>query len=297
MALIIRITAILIILCVIISAGKPLLADDGDGIFYQEKKTGWWWYQDPKPEIKNNEDEKLSLKPVKVVPSIAGIPDETLWNLHPDQFQELLLELQKKAVQNPSESKMADYTRMLDMARRKSVIFANANMLYVQQHPEYDVAAADPITTPGRVATTKQTTQEIEDKIKWAAGNYGIIYFYSPQCQYCEAQTPILKYFTEKYQWEIQPYDTKIDSRVAETFNVTVTPAIIVVGRKNGEYLIVSSGVISLPDMEERIYRGVRLLQGETSVENYSTYDYQKGGVLDPKSIFKNKQEGDYEKK
>lgn len=289
MALIIRINAILIILCLIISAGRPALADDNDVNFYKEKKTGWWWYQDPKPEIKNKEEEKFNLKPVKIVPSITGIPDETLWNLHPDQFQELLLELQKKAVQNPTESTMADYTRMLDMARRKSVIFANASMLFVQQHPEYDVAAADPITTPGRVATTKQTAQDIEDKINWAAGNYGIIYFYSPECQYCEAQTPILKYFVDKYKWEIQPYDTKTDSKVAEAFNVTVTPTILIVGRKNGEYLIVSSGVISLPDMEERIYRGIRLLEGETSVENYSTYDYQTGGALDPRSIFKNK--------
>jgi conjugal transfer pilus assembly protein TraF len=289
MALIIRINAILIILCLIISAGRPALADDNDVNFYKEKKTGWWWYQDPKPEIKNKEEDKFNLKPVKIMPSITGIPDETLWNLHPDQFQELLLELQKKAVQNPTESTMADYTRMLDMARRKSVVFANASMLYVQQHPEYDVAAADPITTPGRVATTKQTAQDIEDKINWAAGNYGIIYFYSPECQYCEAQTPILKYFVDKYKWEIQPYDTKTDSKVAEAFNVTVTPTILIVGRKNGEYLIVSSGVISLPDMEERIYRGIRLLEGETSVENYSTYDYQTGGALDPRSIFKNK--------
>jgi len=41
--------------------------------------------------------------------------------------------------------------------------------------------------------------------------------------------------------------------------------------------------------MEERIYRGIRLLEGETNVENYSTYDYQKGGALDPQSIFINK--------
>lgn len=289
MAPIIRINAVLIILCVMISAGRPACADDNDINFYKDKKTGWWWYHDPKSETKNKEEEKFNLKPVKIMPSIVNIPDETLWNLHPDQFQELLLELQKKAVQNPTENTMADYTRMLDIARRKSVVFANASVLYVQQHPEYDVAAADPITTPGRVATTKQTAQDIEDKINWAAGNYGIIYFYSPECQYCEAQTPILKYFVDKYKWEIQPYDTKTDSKVAEAFNVTVTPTILIVGRKNGEYLIVSSGVISLPDMEERIYRGIRLLEGETSVENYSTYDYQKGGALDPRNIFKNK--------
>lgn len=286
---VIKINAVVIVLCALILTGRTVWADGNDMNFYQEGKTGWWWYHDPQKESNNKEEEKIDLKPVKPVPSIANMPDETLWNLHPDQFQELLLELQKKAVQSPTESTMADYTRMLDMARRKSVVFANASMLYVQQHPEYDVAAADPITTPGRVATIKQTAQDMENKINGAAGNYGLIYFYAPNCSYCEAQTPILKYFAGKYNWEIKPYDTGKDSKVAEAFNVTVTPTILLIGRKNGEYLIVSSGVISLPDMEERIYRGIRLLEGETNVENYSTYDYQKGGALDPQSIFQNK--------
>jgi len=275
-----------IVLCLLILSGRIAWADGNDDNFYKDRKTGWWWYQDPKKESDNKEGEKLDLQPVKPVPSIVNMPDETLWSLHPDQFQELLLKLQKKAVQNPTEETMSDYTRMLDMARRKSVVFANASMLYVQQHPQYDVAAAEPVTAPGRVATIKQTAQDVEDKINAAAGNYGIIYFYAPNCSYCEAQTPILKYFTEKYNWEIKPYDTVTDSKVAAAFNVTVTPTILLIGRKNAEYLIVSSGVISLPDMEERIYRGIRLLEGETSVENYSTYDYQKGGVLDPQSIF-----------
>ena len=48
------------------------------------------------------------------------------------------------------------------MARRKSVIFANADMLYVQQHPEYDVAAADPITAPGKRSDNK--TNDTRDR-------------------------------------------------------------------------------------------------------------------------------------
>ena len=282
-----RIIAILIITSVIMSAGKLTLADEQDVNFYKEKKTGWWWYQDPLTETKSPAEEKIDLKPVKVIPSVAEIPDETLWNLHPDQFQELLLGLQKKAVQKPTEETMGDYTRMLDMARRKSVVFANAQTVYVQQHPQYDVAAADPIATPGRTAMTTQKNEDMENKIIWAAGNYGLVYFYSPSCQYCEAQTPVLKYFSEKYKWEIQPYDTAKDNKVAETFNVNTTPTILIVSRGSGEYLIVSSGVIALPELEERIYRGVRLLAGETTVDSYSTYEFQKGGVRDPKSLFK----------
>ena len=282
-----RIIAILIITSVIMSAGKITLADEQDVNFYKEKKTGWWWYQDPLTETKSPAEGKIDLKPVKVIPSVAEIPDETLWNLHPDQFQELLLGLQKKAVQKPTEETMGDNTRMLDMARRKSVVFANAQTVYVQQHPQYDVAAADPTATPGRTATTIQKNEDMENKIVWAAGNYGLVYFYSPSCPYCEAQIPILKYFSEKYKWEIQPYDTAKDNKVAETFNVNTTPTILIVSRESGEYLIVSSGVVALPDLEERIYRGVRLLAGETTVDSYSTYDFQKGGVRDPQSIFK----------
>ena len=74
---------------------------------------------------------------------------------------------------------------------------------------------------------------------------------------------------------------------MAETFNVNTTPTILIVSRESGEYLIVSSGVVALPELEERIYRGVRLLAGETTVDSYSTYEFQKGGVRDPKSIFK----------
>ena len=38
---------------------------------------------------------------------------------------------------------------------------------------------------------------------------------------------------------------------------------------------------VSLNDMEERIYRGMRLLAGETTMEDYSLYDFQKGGAFD----------------
>jgi len=61
-------------------------------------------YQDPKPETQSSDAEKkMDLKPVKIIPSIAGIPDETLWNLHPDQFQELAIgSAETRRYKNPS---------------------------------------------------------------------------------------------------------------------------------------------------------------------------------------------------
>jgi conjugal transfer pilus assembly protein TraF len=36
--------------------------------------------------------------------------------------------------------------------------------------------------------------------------------------------------------------------------------------------------------MEERLYRGIRLLKGETTPENWSLYEFQKGQGFDVKA-------------
>jgi conjugal transfer pilus assembly protein TraF len=58
-------------------------------------------------------------------------------------------------------------------------------------------------------------------------------------------------------------------------------PTIILVYRHSQDPITVSAGVVSLEDMEERIYRGMRLLAGEISPEEYSLYDFQRGGAFD----------------
>jgi conjugal transfer pilus assembly protein TraF len=55
----------------------------------------------------------------------------------------------------------------------------------------------------------------------------------------------------------------------------------LVVSRKNGEYLTVGVGVAALTEIEENLYRGIRLLNGEVTPEEYSNYEFQKGGPLE----------------
>jgi conjugal transfer pilus assembly protein TraF len=74
-----------------------------------------------------------------------------------------------------------------------------------------------------------------------------------------------------------------IDARpdLAERFEVKMTPYLMLIYRNAGDYFPVSIGVSTLEEIEDRVFRGIRLLSGEVSPETYTLYDFQRGGKLD----------------
>ena len=42
-----------------------------------------------------------------------------------------------------------------------------------------------------------------------------------------------------------------------------------------------------LPEIERNLYQAIRSMRGDTSMESFTTYDFQKGSALDPTSILK----------
>ena len=201
--------------------------------------------------------------------------------MYPDDFQAVLTEFHKKAVMNPTEENMYEYLTVYDIARRKSLAVANVQMAMMQKYPEFNVGNEYPVVTPGRSAYVRQTISEVKNKISGGKNDYGLIYFYSDGCEFCAEQSNILKYFIEKYGWEVKNINIHENSGIAARFNVEMVPYIMLIYRKSGDYLPVSTGVISLSDMEEKVYRGMRLLAGEITSQEYSTYDFQKGGSFD----------------
>ncbi|MFH7321421.1 conjugal transfer protein TraF, partial [Desulfurivibrio sp. D14AmB] len=58
--------------------------------------------------------------------------------------------------------------------------------------------------------------------------------------------------------------------------------------RNHPSQLTVASGVISLDELELKLYRSIRLLAGEINPEEFSVYEFQRGGSMDPRSILIN---------
>jgi conjugal transfer pilus assembly protein TraF len=69
-----------------------------------------------------------------------------------------------------------------------------------------------------------------------------------------------------------------------ERFDVKMTPYVILIYRSSKDHFPVALGVSTLEEIEDRIFRGIRLLSGEVNPESYALYDFQKGGRLDPSS-------------
>ena len=248
--------------------------------YYKDYKRGWYWYEKEKEQPRKDEP-KGDVDPKHRIPALKDYTAEMLWNLHPDDFQALLMDFQKKAVMTPTEGNVAEYYYIQDIARRKSLAFANVTATVMQKYPELSVAKDYPTPTPGRSALTRQQQEEIAKKISGSRADFGLIYFYSPTCQYCVEQEKIARYFEERYGWEIKRIDLTQNAGLASMFNVTTVPTIILVYRHSQDPITVSAGVVSLEDMEERVYRGMRLLAGEVLPEEYSLYEFQRGSAFD----------------
>lgn len=253
-----------------------IVGDDGPKQYYRDYKRGWYWYEKEKAKPKKDERE-----PKHRIPSLKDYTIEALWNMHPDDFQPLLLDFQKKAVMDPSEQSVKEYYDIQDIARRKSLAFSNATAYVMQKYPELNVANDYPTATPGRAALTRMQSGEIKERIARAQGDFGLIYFYSPSCQYCTEQGKIVGMFEKNYGWEIKKVNRDEEVRLAAMFNVQMVPYLVLIYRYGKDAIPVAAGVTSLADMEERIYRGVRLLTKEITPEEYSTYDFQKGRTFD----------------
>ena len=260
-------------------AGEPPFMEENGKAYYGDAKRGWWWYEKI-PLEKRDRDEKVE-DGKKRSPRLSDYTMEELWNMYPDDFQAVLMAFQKKAVQVPSENNVREYYVVQDIARRKSLAFANVSAAVMQKYPDLSVAADYPITAPGRNAEVSQRTDEIESRIRSAREEFALIYFSSAGCPYCAEEGSILSRFVEKYGWEIREIDIEREAAVSSIFGIETTPTLLLIYRGRADHITVSAGVASLAEIEEKLYRGLRLLKNEITPEEYSLYEFQRGGAFD----------------
>ncbi len=262
---------------------KPPLAGE-EQQFYLDAKQGWFWYEEPLPET-----EEAGQPPPQslTTPTMDDHTSEELWNMHPDDFQALLMAFQKKAVQTPSEENVLDYLTMQDIARRKAAAYANVASYVIQKNPALDLGRDYPVTAPGVVARIRMQNEEVNRTILAAGEDHALLYFTRQSCPYCVEQRQILGFFIDRYGWQMKAIDVDEQPATAARFGITTTPSLLLINRHHQDFLPVGVGVISLNELEQKLYRAVRLLGGDITPTEYSVYEFQKGGGLDPGSLLK----------
>lgn len=271
--------------------------DEENPQFYEKQKEGWFWYHDsvPGPETKDDPDrnhvQQLPRKQENKYrdKDLEQVSLEALWKMYPDDFQELLDHVQNLAVQAPTEENTLRYLVMQDVARRKALAYTNSAMYVTQKYGNlFNVNQVYPTSRPGVTARVQIQNQEIAQTIVDARENHALIYFTSTTCGFCEKQNGILAYFIEKYGWTIKPVDISRQPGIAARFGIETTPTLLLIRKGLEDYMTVSVGVVTLTELERKLYRAVRYLQGNTRDNNFLMYDFQKGSAFDATSILDN---------
>ncbi len=220
--------------------------------------------------------------------SLAHYSTETLWNMHPDDFQQLLNGLQKKAVQYPTEQNILEYLSIQDIARRKALAYANATQYVTQKRADlFNINQVYPTSSPGAVARVQMQQEEIAGTIREAGDDHALLFFAAAGCGFCEKQAQILAYFVDKYGWQVKPVDIEREPNIALRFNITTTPTLLLIRQDREASMRIATGVVTLPEIERNLYQAIRSMRGDTSMESFTTYEFQKDSALDPTSILK----------
>lgn len=280
-------------ICIAFSDKPVALAEDKAAKnYYTDTKKGWWWYEKEPEKPKEKKDKKDDKRQEQTqqqrkLPSLKEYTNRQLWHMHSDEFKELWNQFLKKAETGKTVEDVREFWTVNDIARRRALTFTNLTGYVMQKYPELSVSKDYPHAVPGMNALTKQRLEEIEKTLRQSHNEFGLLYFYSPDCSYCVEQDGILYFFNRKYGWDIKKVDINRETSLAGRFGATTTPYIVLVYIHSRDYLPVSAGVVAMSELEEKIYRGMRLLKGEITPQEYTIYEFQRGGSFDIEAPFK----------
>jgi conjugal transfer pilus assembly protein TraF len=215
--------------------------------YFSDHERGWHWYQAPGPEDEkiNSKDEFSQLEKLK-------------------KYQQELEEAKAEAVLNPTPENVKNYQILQYEMLEKSHKFADVWMQNVYKNPEINYALKSPTSQSAIHIHMQEKKKSREERILALSKSYGLFYFFKNNCHYCEAFAPIVKKFSEKYQWEVlaisefgetSPHFSRNvkDNGLAETWGVSVYPSLFAVNPQTGDVIPIANGMISIEVMEERI--------------------------------------------
>jgi len=220
--------------------------------FWDDHERGWFWYEDPKQE--EEESSEIKQKQTEQYPATAELK----------KYQAELEEAKAKAVLHPTAQNVLKYQQMQYEMIEKSGKFADVWMKNVYLNPNVDATQNAPIFPQANRIYLAEQNKKKTQKIKQLSQEYGLFFFFKKQCPYCEAFAPIVKSFSEKYNWEvlaISEFGEKLpmfernlqDNGLAETWGVSSYPSLFAVNPKTGHVIPIANGMISVQEMEERI--------------------------------------------
>jgi conjugal transfer pilus assembly protein TraF len=225
--------------------------------FYEDHSRGWHWYE---PEMPTGPDDKDTGQESTATPVPPRYPATEELKRYQEQFEEA----KAAAVLRPTPQNVFNYQKMQYEMVQKSGKFAEVWMQNVYRNPNIDYTQKSPVSQNARHIYLAGQRSRTEKKIHELSKKYGLFFFFKNNCPYCEAFAPVVRGFSEKYNWNVlaisefgethKLFERSVqDNGLAETWGVTTYPSLFAVNPKSGHVIPVAIGMISVQEMEERI--------------------------------------------
>ncbi|MEM4619120.1 MAG: conjugal transfer protein TraF [Desulfurococcaceae archaeon] len=276
-------------------------------------KTGWWWYKEY-IEVMNNKtasdnrlnnrtkitetkeekgkeptfsNEKPKDKADEVKKSFRFRPlseykYEELLKLSPQELKEMYEYYLDRAMTMPTEENVRDFLYVVDLIRRKSLMFTHAVKYVIERDPELNLVDFYSVAGPAVIGNRVRYLEYI-----WNAKNlthkYGLILFVKKGCPYCEIQYNIIRRAYQGVPLDLKVVDISENPYAAVKFNVDYVPAIYLVYFPNESIHFLSSGVLTAADLMERITFLLEELERKVDIHRYGVPEYYRGTPADPK--------------
>jgi conjugal transfer pilus assembly protein TraF len=124
---------------------------------------------------------------------------------------------------------------------------------------------------------------DYNNKLRNNSEQFALVMFTQEGCDFCSAMDGVLKQFTMRHEWNIKYVDRQQYPVLAAKHNIEFTPTVIMISRDFPDsWMPISYGVVSVPEVEENVYRAIRYIKGEIEPTQFYTPEHMKGGGFDP---------------
>jgi conjugal transfer pilus assembly protein TraF len=229
--------------------------------YYKKQEEGRFWYKDEITEdpVENVETAPEEIKEVKK-PENEKDPLVEL-----KEYQEKLDRAKARAVLHPTSENIREYQELQQATLNRAGLFADVWRRNVWANPELDYSQTRPTATIANNTFKSNRRGDIKNSIKKVGSEYGIYFFFKSTCPYCHKFSPILQRFARENNVTVIPVsldsgtlpgyeNARHDVRVAKILGVSSVPAVFLVQPKQEKIIPVSNNLISLSELEERIY-------------------------------------------
>lgn len=227
-----------------------------------------------KPVEEEQKTEKEAEAPlVKPIPEVVKPPEiQEFANI-----QERLKELLQIAYVNPTDENIYNYIEYQNKISNKAAVFADKWQRVLWISPELDYSQRHPTASMAKAVNRKQIREKREFNLEHLkAQGYGIFFFYRSDCQYCHQMSYPLKLLGERSKLDVMSIsvdgvivdkfpNSVVDNGQAAKLGVTQTPTVMLINTETKDIQPISTGWVSLQELEKRIY----ILTATKPGENY----------------------------